>query len=696
MKKILFFLLLLASSVHAQRLMTQAKRIYPTGNQVAFVDSAGGSPTYYPATQISVKDYVSTIAVSINALTLEFTPARFLNASGQPYGSTVQSALDAYGLVVLANSNPGATGPINATQITTGTLSNSRLDPSVLTNTSSHTVTGKRVGDDFLPATASTYLFGNSSFPWLNGFFSGTLLATTFRGWSSGVNIQNNANTGSLSIGGTGSINITSPNQITANTGIQLDGDINIRVDNKGLKFANNGANGTIYSNAGVLTIQNSTASAGTDAFQLKVGAGRYLSAYTDVFRVLSAGGSSENLNVGNSSVSTPLSFSSTARNQYYGGLNNAGYGQYARGSDGAYTGFVGYATNTSNGSDFIINATGGSGRVTINGAGTGVLLNSGGSTVLNATSTGVDVTGKYTLGTVDLAKAPGGTSLFLGNSGNTTLTGTNNLAVGNGTGLGLTTGTNNVLVGHSLGSTLIGTNDNVLIGIGSSNNPTIGARNTLIGYSTFAGGTGGVTTFANNIAIGAIAGRNVTGTSYQYVNLIGVNAGAGEGNLNNITLFGNSSDNIQSVKAYGNASFSALNIGPTQSVTAATGSSRAQLVIEDNTSSASGITMNAGGSKSLQIGHLTTGGMYLWTNTGNVNVSNHLQPFSHNGYDLGLPGTRWRNVYVAGTVLTVNASASSDIEVTTATSGIILKSPNGTRWRITIDDTGTLVRTAL
>lgn len=37
-----------------------------------------------------------------------------------------------------------------------------------------------------------------------------------------------------------------------------------------------------------------------------------------------------------------------------------------------------------------------------------------------------------------------------------------------------------------------------------------------------------------------------------------------------------------------------------------------------------------------------------------------------------------------------------SDLEVKGDTNGLILESPNGTRWRITIDNSGTLITTSL
>jgi hypothetical protein len=38
----------------------------------------------------------------------------------------------------------------------------------------------------------------------------------------------------------------------------------------------------------------------------------------------------------------------------------------------------------------------------------------------------------------------------------------------------------------------------------------------------------------------------------------------------------------------------------------------------------------------------------------------------------------------------------NGDIEITEIGRGVILRSPNGTRWRVTVDNSGTLVRTSL
>lgn len=47
----------------------------------------------------------------------------------------------------------------------------------------------------------------------------------------------------------------------------------------------------------------------------------------------------------------------------------------------------------------------------------------------------------------------------------------------------------------------------------------------------------------------------------------------------------------------------------------------------------------------------------------------------------------------VAASRLTITGG---DAEVTDSANGVILKSPNGTRYRITVDDTGTLITTPI
>jgi hypothetical protein len=53
-------------------------------------------------------------------------------------------------------------------------------------------------------------------------------------------------------------------------------------------------------------------------------------------------------------------------------------------------------------------------------------------------------------------------------------------------------------------------------------------------------------------------------------------------------------------------------------------------------------------------------------------------------------------NLGVAQTPTFGGLSSTGDIEITNSTKGIILRSPNGTRWRITVSDLGTLTPVAI
>jgi len=81
--------------------------------------------------------------------------------------------------------------------------------------------------------------------------------------------------------------------------------------------------------------------------------------------------------------------------------------------------------------------------------------------------------------------------------------------------------------------------------------------------------------------------------------------------------------------------------------------------------------------------------------------------PDATNTYVIGNSSYRWLSLHV-GTInasggitattatLTGNTLTTHDVEVTDSTKGIILRSPNGSRWRITVDNDGNLTSTAL
>jgi hypothetical protein len=132
----------------------------------------------------------------------------------------------------------------------------------------------------------------------------------------------------------------------------------------------------------------------------------------------------------------------------------------------------------------------------------------------------------------------------------------------------------------------------------------------------------------------------------------------------------------------------------------------------------ASGVITAAGGFSATGLGYRTlAGGFVFWDGRTSMSspVDGNLRLFNSAGLDFGrlqLGGTTsaFPSIKRNGTAINIrladdsadapltcsNLTASGDIEVTDSASGIILKSPNGTRWRIIIDDSGELTTTAL
>ena len=89
-----------------------------------------------------------------------------------------------------------------------------------------------------------------------------------------------------------------------------------------------------------------------------------------------------------------------------------------------------------------------------------------------------------------------------------------------------------------------------------------------------------------------------------------------------------------------------------------------------------------------------------------------HMLPFSNLTYDLGSSSAYFANTYTQKLYLNSTAYldgstagriavtgvlySNTDVEITDTTKGVILKSPDGSRWRITIDNTGALNSTAI
>jgi hypothetical protein len=92
-------------------------------------------------------------------------------------------------------------------------------------------------------------------------------------------------------------------------------------------------------------------------------------------------------------------------------------------------------------------------------------------------------------------------------------------------------------------------------------------------------------------------------------------------------------------------------------------------------------------------------------SNTGDQDLSGLATIASLNSYLLKSDSTIANRVTVNTSNIAANTTAillkadktgTSDIEITDATKGIILKSPNGTRYRITVNNDGSLTTTAL
>lgn len=137
----------------------------------------------------------------------------------------------------------------------------------------------------------------------------------------------------------------------------------------------------------------------------------------------------------------------------------------------------------------------------TLVGAKTGAAITTGGSNnffgVSSGNATTIGISNTFIGSSSGLLNTSGKFNTFIGNSsGNQNTTGEYNVMVGNETGSLATTGSYNTLVGRSAG-----------VSNGAQ------SFNTMIGY-----GTGGSTIGSNNVFIGALSGRNETGSNKLHI----------------------------------------------------------------------------------------------------------------------------------------------------------------------------------
>jgi len=190
------------------------------------------------------------------------------------------------------------------------------------------------------------------------------------------------------------------------------------------------------------------------------------------------------------------------------------------------------------------------------------------------------------------------------------------------------------------------------------------------IGNTTPAAGT--FSTLAANTSL-AVAGANLTGAS-------------------NVLEMVNGS-NAQTLRIYG--SYSLANIFSRLSIRGAPSmGGNHTIATEKGTTggTARGLDLQTNSVTRLTLGEtggvtVASGNLVVTDNTGGETATFEAQNKLTANRTYDLPNA-------SGTLALTQQS--SDMEITDSTKGIILKSPNNTRWRITIDNAGSLIRTAL
>ena len=233
--------------------------------------------------------------------------------------------------------------------------------------------------------------------------------------------------------------------------------------------------------------------------------------------------------------------------------------------------------------------------------------------------------------------------------------------------------------------------------GLSISGSPitTSGTITANVSYGT----TAGTATQGNDSRIANIAANSITtansggagGTITMRGGITGSN-GAG-GNAGSINLQG-SDDRDEGAFNGGSIDLSAAN-GAGGNITSTGNSEGAGGSLTMSGNGFAGGSINTSGSSNGAGGSIDTsndGGSINTRGTGSIG-------FGESGTRTTLTGTATANRAIslpdAGGTLALTQQAT-DYEVTDDTKGVIMKSPNGTRWRVTIDNNGSLLRTAI
>lgn len=303
--------------------------------------------------------------------------------------------------------------------------------------------------------------------------------------------------------------------------------------------------------------------------------------------------------------------------------------------------------------------------------------------------------------------------------------TGSSNTSIGDGVHNSLVSGTANTAVGGSAMQSLTGGSNNTAVGYAAqySAATSLGA-NTAVGANSQRNNTGGF-----NAALGSSAQYNAVTTSYNvalgaYAQYGGVNTGGSNTAIGGNTQYGavTGSNNVA-------VGASAQYTGPSGSSNVAVGYAAQYSLTSGGSNIAVGI--NAGYSLSAGSNNITVGveaankpsGNVAWATTtasrqtvigreagqGSATQSDDIVTVGYRALGDGAKATAigtQANCAHAGSVALGSDTATTstaqvavgprDIEVQDAAKGVVLKSPDGSRWRIKIDNAGVISGTKL
>jgi hypothetical protein len=246
-----------------------------------------------------------------------------------------------------------------------------------------------------------------------------------------------------------------------------------------------------------------------------------------------------------------------------------------------------------------------------------------------------------------------GTSNLFFGKgSGSFVTTGAGlNVGVGQSALKDITTGVGNSAFGSAAGAKITTGNNNFAMGAGALAKCTTGSYNTAIGQNALNSNVSS----SSNCMVGRYSGRYVTGLS---------NLGLGTSSLTSVSGSGGINDNV----AIGTVSGTNLTTGASNNVFIGIASGFRQTSISN--------TLIIDSRYRSDAATELTNGIIVGT-MASTPSSQILRVNANLGVNVASPASM--------------VTVSGDVETTGSANGLILESPDTTRWRVTIDNTGTL-----